>query len=456
MGVQDLYHRAPYPARVAAASARGLVLRHRRFGPGTDDLVVAALERDAWSAGAWNRYLEPRLDQILEVAHHRVRAYQSVPAAAWTGGLAALPLLQKDRLRADPRSFVREDAPGHLITEHTSGTSATPLSLSISRDDYRSWYALVEARWRNWYGVSRQDRWGIVGGQAVVPPGATEPPYWVWNAAMHQLYLSSYHVAEHTAAAYVRAIDDHRITYLLGYPSSMYALALACQHLGIRPRPLRVVIGNAEPVLAYQREVISEVFGCPVRETYGMAEYVTAASECEHGRMHLWPEVGVTEVVEHDGPNPVAADQTGRLVCTSLLNTTMPLIRYLVGDAGAVAPADERCPCGRTLPILRAVEGRCDDLVRTMDGRLIGRLDPVFKGDLPIQGAQIIQETLDRFRVLVVSAPGFGPEAERSITRRLRERVGDVRVELELIDELPLGANGKFKAVISRLTVSDG
>ena len=110
---------------------------------------------------------------------------------------------------------------------------------------------------------------------------------------------------------------------------------------------------------------------------------------------------------------------------------------------------------GRTQPVLASVEGRCDDLVRTVDGRLVGRLDPVFKGDLPIQGAQIIQEALDTFRVLVVPAPGFGPDAERSITSRLRERVGDVRVELELIDELPLGSNGKFKAVISRLPVSD-
>ena len=145
----------------------------------------------------------------------------------------------------------------------------------------------------------------------------------------------------------------------------------------------------------------------------------------------------------------------GWFACTGLLNTTMPLIRYLVGDAGSVAPPDESCACGRTLPMLRSIEGRCDDLVRTADGRLIGRLDPVFKGTLPIIGAQIIQEELDRFRVLVVPAAGYGGEAEGSITRRLRERVGDVRVEVEVVDQLPIGANGKFKAVISRLDSFD-
>ena len=213
-----------------------------------------------------------------------------------------------------------------------------------------------------------------------------------------------------------------------------------------------MVIGNAEPVLAHQREVVEEVFGCPVRETYGMAEYVAAASECDQGRLHLWPEVGVVEVLAHEADVVAAAGTTGRLACTGLLNSSMPLVRYLVGDSGALAHDDERCGCGRTLPVLATVEGRIDDLVRTADGRVIGRLDPVFKGSLPIGGAQIVQEELDRFRVLVVPVAGWGPAAAASITSRLRDRVGDVRVEVEEVDALPLGPNGKLKAVVSRVT----
>jgi phenylacetate-CoA ligase len=270
---------------------------------------------------------------------------------------------------------------------------------------------------------------------------------------MRQLYLSSYHIAPKTAAAYVEALDGHRVRYALGYPSSLHALALACRDLGLKPRPLRVVIGNAEPVLEHQREVISEVFGCPVRETYGMAEYVAAASECDEGRLHLWPEVGVLEVVGHDRDVPVDPGQTGRFACTSLLNRSMPLIRYVVGDTGALSAPEASCGCGRTLPVLASVEGRSDDLVTTADGRLIGRLDPVFKGSLPIAGAQIIQEDLGRFRVLVVPAAGYSDAAARSITQRLLERVGEATVDIELIDELPTGANGKFKAVVSRVPV---
>ena len=38
-----------------------------------------------------------------------------------------------------------------------------------------------------------------------------------------------------------------------------------------------------------------------MRDTYGMAEMVAAASECDHGRLHLWPEAGVVEVLDDDG-----------------------------------------------------------------------------------------------------------------------------------------------------------
>src|SRR6201999_2266836 len=119
-----------------------------------------------------------------------------------------------------------------------------------------------------------------------------------------------------------------------------------------------VIISNAEPLYAHQREFISRVFGCPVRDTYGMSEMTCAASECEAGKLHLWPEAGIYEVLRDDQDVPVRAGETGRLVCTGFLNPDMPLIRYEVGDRVAIAPPSEKCSCGRTLPILLSVEGR--------------------------------------------------------------------------------------------------
>ncbi len=134
----------------------------------------------------------------------------------------------------------------------------------------------------------------------VAAPGRSRPPYWVWNAPMRQLYLSSYHLAPSTVRDYCEAMRRHGVVYLLGYPSAIAELARDAMEMGVTIPLLKVVISNAEPLLPDQRRLIQEVFGCPVRDTYGMAEMVAAAGECEHGTLHLWPEVGVVEVLDDD------------------------------------------------------------------------------------------------------------------------------------------------------------
>jgi phenylacetate-CoA ligase len=181
-----------------------------------------------------------------------------------------------------------------------------------------------------------------------------------------------------------------------------------------------------------------------------MAEFVVAASECEAGSLHLWPEVGVLEVVPDRGS--AAEESSGEFVCTSLLNTAMPLIRYRTGDRGRVAPPSRNCGCGRTLPVLESIEGRVDDTIYTTDGRRVGRIDPVFKTRLDLREAQIIQESLHRIRVRFVAGPGFKESSGQTIVQRLRDRLGPVEVVLEPVANIPRSAHGKFRGVVCALS----
>jgi phenylacetate-CoA ligase len=293
--------------------------------------------------------------------------------------------------------------------------------------------------------------------------------------ALRQLYLSAYHLTADNVAAYLEAMQQHEVTYLLGYPSGLYRLARVALDRGWAAPRLKVAIGNAEPLLAHQREAIGAAFGCPVRETYGMAEIAAAASDCQAGRLHLWPEAGHVEVLDDEvdalalpRPLPEAVETpalpwplpgggvSGRLVATGLLNADMPLIRYETGDRATLTAGAVPCACGRGLPVLAAIEGRQDDVVITRDGRHIGRLDPVFKADLPILEAQIIQESLDRLRVLYVPTAAYTAADGDALVRRIHDRVGaDMGVALEAVDEIPRTANGKFRAVISRVAQAE-
>ena len=453
-----LYHRLPPQARSLAASLRGYYLKSWRYGPETDRLVEEALERERWSPEQWKTWQEERLAYVLHRAATQVPYYRQQWAerrrkgdrASWEL-LENWPVLGKEPLRANPRAFVADGCDiRRMYHNHTSGTTGKPLDLWLSRDTVRGWYALFEARWRRWYGVSRHDRWAILGGQLVTPVTQRKPPFWVWNRALNQLYMSSYHLSPQFIPYYLEALERHHIRYLLGYTSALYELAIAILDQKRDGFEMQVVITNAEPVYEHQREAIAAAFRCPVRETYGMAEIVAAASECEEGRLHIWPEAGYIEVI-HDG-QPLPAGNAGDLVGTGLFNADMPLIRYRIGDRGALAIDASTCACGRTLPLFSGVEGRSDDVLYTKDGRRIGRLDPVFKARLPIHEAQIIQESLDQIRVRYVPTTAFSSEDARSIITRLQQRMGDVEVVLEEVNEIPREANGKFRAVVCNLS----
>lgn len=453
-GLMRIYHKLPSPARWAAATAMGWYLRQWRFGKATDRLVEQALERDHWTPEQWARHKEERLAFLLHRAATHVPYYRDLWSRRRQAGdqrswelLENWPILEKDVLREHPTAFVADDVNRRrMFKEHTSGTTGKPLQLWWSRATVQQWYALNEARSRYWYGISRLDRWAIIGGRLVTPVEKRRPPFWVWNSALRQLYMSAYHLSPDLLPSYLDALQSHRITYLFGYSSALHALAEAALRTGRKDLRFAVAITNAEPLLEHQRQVIETAFRCPVRETYGLAEIVAGGSECERGRMHLWPEVGVVEAV--NGAERVEPGALGDLVSTGLLNADMPLIRYRTGDA--IRLSNDTCRCGRHLPLVQSLEGRTDDLVHMADGRVVGRLDTVFKHGSGIAEAQIIQETLGRFRLKYVPATGVAlPTVEENLRQRLRDYLGPVDVVLERVDEVPRTPQGKFRAVIS-------
>jgi phenylacetate-coenzyme A ligase PaaK-like adenylate-forming protein len=460
-GLLRIYHRLPGPIQLVAASLRGYTLKRWRYGRETDQLVEAALERESWTSAKWKSWQEGHLAFVLDRAATRVPYYREQWARQRSRGnrsswerLENWPILEKEALRQHGRAFVADDCdPRGMFCDHTSGTTGKPIDIWQSRDTVAGWYALFEARARLWYGVSRKNRWGILGGQMVTPVGRRRPPFWVWNAALNQLYMSSYHLAPRFVPHYLDAIRRYRITYLLGYTSALYALAQEALRVNSGDLGMAVVITNAEPLPQYQREAIAQAFRCPVRETYGMAEIAFAASECGEGNLHAWPEVGVAEIDPDSQPH--GDGRTGDLLVTGLLNADMPLVRYRVGDSGGLPSHSHDCKCGRTLPTMPSIEGRSDDLLYTVDGRAIGRLDPVFKGGIAIREAQIIQEALDCVRLRFVPAPEYAPADGREMIRRIRERMGKVEVALEAVTEIPRTRNGKFRAVVCNLPAED-
>jgi phenylacetate-CoA ligase len=455
-----LYHLIPAPARSAAATLRGLYLRSWRYSARTDELLQAALDRDTWRRDWWTIWRDARLAYVLDRAATQVPYYRSLwqarrrrgDRASWER-LENWPILEKDTVRSIPRAFLADGCDARrMFHESTSGTTGKALDVWWSRSTVETVYAIAHARTRGWHAIPRQARWARLGGQLVTPIGRRRPPFWVWNAAMRQLYMSSHHLAPDLIRHYLDALVRYRIEYLAGYPSSLLALAQGALALGRDDLRMAVVFTNAEPLPSEHRRIIGTAFHCPVRETYGMAEAVAGASECPTGHLHQWPELGHIEVWDEHGP--AVPGESGDLLCTSLLNSAMPLIRYRTGDRGRFDGAMTECACGRTLPVIAGIDGRTTDMLITRDGRQVFWLNPVFYG-LPVRESQIVQESLDRVRVLVARASGFTSDSAGTIARRLAERLGDVEVRIEYVETVPRTANGKLRAVVCELPAAE-
>jgi phenylacetate-coenzyme A ligase PaaK-like adenylate-forming protein len=74
----------------------------------------------------------------------------------------------------------------------------------------------------------------------------------------------------------------------------------------------------------------------------------------------------------------------------------------------------------------------------------------LFNWEPTIWRYQVIQDSLDRFRVLLVTAPGSDRAEIQKLTRqKFSDALGSgVSAQIEFVEELPRGARGKTPAVV--------
>lgn len=449
-----IYAASPLLVQHGAVTAFGAKWAWSRFGPGYLKHLHGYRERDRFSSQQWDAYTGQQLRSVLSQAAREVPYYRNTwskeeKQAALSGELSGLPLLSKEPLREDPVQFVNPELrPRRPLIFHTSGSSGTPIATYWSVDELRESTAVREVRSAAWAGTSFRYPRATFSGRMVEPDPNSSGPFYRFNAVERQIYLSPFHLSSANAHKYVEAFRRHKIQWATGYAVSYSLLAGFILSEGLEPLNLRSIITTSEKLTGPMREKISAAFGCPVFEEYSSVENVSFASECERGSLHVSPDAGVVEILRPDG-SPTEPGEVGEVVVTGLYRRVQPLIRYRIGDFATWG--DSECGCGRAMPIIAEVQGRTEDVVTGPDGRQLVRFHGIFV-DMPgVVEGQIVQETLTKFRVLVVPEARFGPETESEIKARMVQRLGDVDVDVETVEQIPRTKSGKYQAVISHV-----
>jgi phenylacetate-CoA ligase len=440
-GVMDLYWRLPVPVQEAALSLYSLRLDRWYYGRRFEELLTD-FHTTRFDAAH-------HLGRLLDTAAEHVPAYRGrIPA----GGdpferLAAIEPLHRQRVREHEDEFLDSRLrKRRLFKDKTSGSTGTSLTIYWDRPSVQHLMAAFEARVRNPVMVGKDTPRSMLGGRAVVKGATKSPPFWRYNRRWQQLYLSSYHVSNANAPGYIEAIRKHRSVWLTGYGSAIAALAEAAMERGVDPLPLRGVVVSGDTLQPGMRASIEKFFQCRCYDSYGQVEGVAMAMECEHGRLHVVPEVGIVEILRDDG-TAAAPGEVGELVGTTLCNMAMPLLRYRTGDEAAMA-VDQSCACGAETPIIEALEGRTDDYLVTLDGRRIGRLSTAMKRSPSIHSAQLRQHRPGHARLLVRPTATYKPEDAEAVKADILERIGPFEIDIVEVDEIPTTPKGKTPLVV--------
>lgn len=451
------YRRSPVPMQDAAVSAYGLASRLLRNGPAFRRML-SDLERSQWFSEDEFLWLQrARLAKLVEHCYTKVPYYRSIMRERdlkpedirAPEDLKKLPFLTKDIVREKAHEFVREDLGRRRVyVGVSSGSTGTPLK--TIRDSYCVNFEQA-SMWRQWRaaGLSFGFRRATLRADPVVPMEQREPPFWRHNRSENQLILSPFHLSRDRTPCYVAALKAFRPAALQAIPSAAYFLAAEMLEIG-ESLDLECVLTGSEPLYPSHRKTIERAFGCEVFDFYGQSERVCFAMECpEHTGLHLAPEYGITELADPGWD----AGGLREVVATGLNNWAMPLVRYRTGDL--VEPLTDECPCGRKMPLLGPIEVRVGGAILLPDGRFLPwvLLNLSVYGLAEVRKTQFVQESIDRLVVRIVPGDRFTGSDRETLIANIKRYVGeDVRVDLELVEDIPREKSGKYRFVISKVT----
>ena len=185
-----------------------------------------------------------------------------------------------------------------------------------------------------------------------------------------------------SSAARLRAIIENQATVLCCTPTYAIRLAEAAVQEKIDLTACRVrhlmVAGEPGGSIPSMRARLAQLWpGAQVFDHHGMTEVGPVTYQCpaRASVLHIIERSYLAEVVDPASGKPVAADQMGELVLTTLGRVGSPVLRYRTGDLVKRGSSDQSdrsdrsdpsapCPCGRhEMTLEGGILGRTDDMV---------------------------------------------------------------------------------------------
>ena len=401
-----------------------------------------------------------RLYSFSSFYHDRMKEQQVHPDdIRELSDIRKLPFMFKRDLRDNYPNRIFTASQEELVRYHvSSGTTGKPTVVGYTQRDLEVWTTSL-ARALTSVGLGRGDVIQVSYGYGLFTGGlgmhygaerigATVLPTSVGNTE-RQLEL----------------MQDLDVTAIACTPSYLLHIGEVAEKMGINIKKdtrLRVGILGAEPWTENMRTRIENWLGIKAYDIYGTSELSGPMfTECSEQRgFHIWSDIAYAEVVDPKTGEPLEAGDKGELTITMLQKEALPMIRYRIGDIFSID--EDVCPCGRTSPRIKRIQGRVDDMLIIRGINVFPSQVEYTLMSIPEVGAhfQIVVErsgALDDMLIRVeLTKESFSDKINdlmkirQNVEHRLRNTL-NVAVDVELVEPGSLPRfEGKSKKVIDK------
>jgi phenylacetate-CoA ligase len=257
----------------------------------------------------------------------------------------------------------------------------------------------------------------------------------------------------------VAALNEHRPDNLFAYASMASLLAIEQLEGRLRIAP-RDVCTTSEVRTEEMTANIRAAWDVEPFNLYATTESIYAV-DCEHHQgMHLFEDLGMMEVLDPNGDTAADGVAGAKVLVTSFIKHSQPLLRCEMSDIVAMDTAP--CPCGRPHARLVALDGRSEEVLcmAGAGGGLVTVHPHTLKSPMAalpgLRQYKIIHHN-DRLQVLIVLRDGtpadeLSGRVETTLGSALiAAGVANPQLDVSIVTELPRehSHSAKFKLIES-------
>lgn len=431
-----------------------------RYNPEFSRFKKFLEESQYWTKEKLDEYQYIQTKKLLEYAEKNIVWYQKKFAEYGVSSkdfvnlqdIKKFPTVTKEEIRDNLDEFISKGfSRKKLMYVTTGGSTAIPFGFYQPASLEKIDLAFFDHHW-SWVGCKLTDKSVVLRGEFV----GNENKLFDYKPSKREWRFSTYYLNEKTFDQYFKKLNEIKPVFIQAYPSAaeLFAQFMRERNLSLSFNLKAIMLGS-ENIYDEQIDLIEKTFNAKVHTWYGQAERVSLAPWSKNSRLfHVFPQYGLTELLDSSGNEISNEDETGEIVATGFYNFAMPFIRYRTMDLAT--HTNQKSPDEFNYRLFKRIEGRLQELVVTSTGRLISMTainmhDETFDN---VRQFQFYQDTPGKVVLKILPNEKFSDRDLNRIYESIKFKLGnDTDLEIKVVDSIPRTKSGKLRFLDQKLEI---